>query len=69
MRRVWAILVALFSLFVIINPGAGVLDLIPDNMPWIGNLDEATAALLLVWALKRIFLKKVPPKEREKTVH
>jgi hypothetical protein len=30
------------------NIGAGVIELIPDNIPIIGNLDEAAATLLLL---------------------
>jgi uncharacterized membrane protein YkvA (DUF1232 family) len=33
------------------NPGAGVIELIPDNFPIIGNLDEAAAAALLISCL------------------
>jgi hypothetical protein len=36
----------------LINPGMGILELIPDNLPIIGNLDEAGAAVLLIAALK-----------------
>jgi hypothetical protein len=76
MKRVWAILVGLFSLLILFNFGAGVLFEIPDNMPVVGNIDEATAALLLVWAIKQIFGKGgdgTPPpsikKPPEKTVN
>jgi hypothetical protein len=31
----------------LLNPTAGILELLPDNLPLIGNLDEATAALIL----------------------
>jgi hypothetical protein len=33
----------------LVNPTAGVLELIPDNFPIVGNLDEAAAAFLLFW--------------------
>ncbi len=33
------------------NPGAGFIELIPDNIPIIGNLDEAAAAALLISCL------------------
>lgn len=33
------------------NIGAGVIELIPDNVPFIGNLDEAGAVLLLIKCL------------------
>ena len=32
-----------------VNPTAGILELIPDNMPLVGNLDEGAAAFLLFW--------------------
>lgn len=36
----------------LINPGAGVLELIPDNFPLLGNLDEATAAAIVLASLR-----------------
>ena len=74
MKRAWPILVALFCIVYLLNPTLGFFELIPDNIPWIGNLDEATAAILLVWAVKRIFGKgdEPPPSIRkppEKTVN
>ena len=35
----------------ILNPGMGVLELLPDNAPLVGNLDEAGATALLLWGL------------------
>ncbi len=35
----------------LVNPTAGFLELIPDNIPVIGNLDEAAAAMLVISAL------------------
>lgn len=43
---------ALFSIVYLINPTAGFLELIPDNIPLIGNLDEAGAVFILISALK-----------------
>ena len=31
----------------LLNPTAGLLELIPDNLPLVGNLDEGAAALLV----------------------
>lgn len=33
------------------NPTAGFLELIPDNLPIVGNLDEAAAAAMLISCL------------------
>lgn len=46
----WLIyLMGVLGLFYILNPGAGFLEFIPDNLPIIGNLDEGVAVMLL-WA-------------------
>jgi uncharacterized membrane protein YkvA (DUF1232 family) len=45
------VLSILFSVVYIINPTAGFLEFIPDNLPLIGNLDEAGATALLIWAI------------------
>lgn len=42
--------IGLFSAIYLLNPTFGI-DFIPDNLPIIGNLDEATAAALLISAL------------------
>jgi hypothetical protein len=39
----------------IANPGFGLLELIPDNAPVIGNLDEAGATALLIMGLQYLF--------------
>jgi hypothetical protein len=31
----------------LLNPTAGIIEFLPDNIPFVGNLDEATAVLLL----------------------
>jgi len=38
----------------IINPGAGIIEFIPDNMPIIGNLDEAAAVILILKCLREL---------------
>lgn len=35
----------------LVNPTAGIFELIPDNLPVLGNLDEAAAAVLLISCL------------------
>jgi uncharacterized membrane protein YkvA (DUF1232 family) len=45
---VFAALAALYM----INPTAGFLEFIPDAFPIIGNLDEATATLIIINALR-----------------
>lgn len=42
----------LFCTFYLVNPGAGIFELIPDNLPFVGNLDEAGATALLLACLR-----------------
>ena len=42
----------------ILNPTAGLLELLPDNAPVVGNLDEAAAAALLIFGLRALFTRR-----------
>ena len=41
----------MFLVIYLVNPTAGMVELIPDVVPFIGNLDEATATALLLGCL------------------
>lgn len=41
-------LIGILGLIYILNPTAGIIELIPDNIPIIGNLDEG-GAFLAIW--------------------
>ncbi len=43
--------IGLMSTLYLINPGMGVFEFIPDNIPFIGNLDEGAATFLFLSAL------------------
>ena len=47
MKKLWVILLALLSIIYLLNPTAGVFELLPDNIPFIGNVDEGLAAYIL----------------------
>lgn len=51
-KNILIALVGIISLLYLINLGMGIFELIPDNLPIIGNLDEAGVAVLLIAALK-----------------
>jgi hypothetical protein len=72
-RKIWALVVGIFAALILLNVGGGFFFEVPDNIPGIGNLDEASAVLLLIWAYKQIFGKGDGPppgqKPPEKTVH
>ncbi len=55
----------LIAILYLLNIGAGIIELIPDNIPLVGNLDEAAAVTLLLMCLRyfgmditRLFQKK-----------
>ncbi len=52
MKNIMVALAGLASLIYLINPTAGIIEIIPDNLPIIGNLDEGTAAAVLLAALR-----------------
>ena len=47
-KTIGALVLGGLSLLYILNPGAGFIEFIPDNLPVIGNLDEAAAAVVLL---------------------
>ena len=55
--RILAGLVLVLSLIYIGNPTGGVMELLLDNVPGIGNLDEGVAAYLALMALRYLGVK------------
>ncbi|MCF8721454.1 DUF1232 domain-containing protein [Nitrospina gracilis] len=51
-KRILVAVAGLLGLLYLINPTAGVFELIPDNLPLVGNLDEAAACALVLAALR-----------------
>ncbi len=52
LRKVLMVVLGFFSVLYLINPGAGIFELIPDNIPLIGNIDEALATAILIGVLR-----------------
>lgn len=72
-KTLWMAFCLVISVVYILNPSAGMLELIPDNIPVIGNLDEAAAVVLLLTCLRyfgfdltRRGSRKYPPEENSK---
>ncbi|MDA3838756.1 MAG: DUF1232 domain-containing protein [Candidatus Delongbacteria bacterium] len=59
-----AIFGILFSLVYIINPTFGVFELLPDNLPIVGNLDEAGVTYFLFMCLRYLGLDLIPFKKK-----
>ncbi len=51
MKKSVVAVIGILAFVYLINPGFGIFEFIPDNIPLIGNLDEATATFLLLSAL------------------
>lgn len=47
MKSIFVIVLALLSIIYLLNPSAGIFELIPDNIPFIGNVDEGLASFIL----------------------
>jgi uncharacterized membrane protein YkvA (DUF1232 family) len=62
LTRVGAVLGIALGILYLLNPTAGVLELIPDNIPLIGNLDEAAATTLVLWGIQALRKPDEPPK-------
>jgi uncharacterized membrane protein YkvA (DUF1232 family) len=53
---VWLVyLFAFLGVLYILNPTAGIFEFIPDNIPFIGNLDEGVAFMLILAGLVELF--------------
>jgi uncharacterized membrane protein YkvA (DUF1232 family) len=51
-RRLIAFGAIALGIVYLINPTAGFLELIPDTLPFVGNLDEAAATTLVIWGIQ-----------------
>ncbi len=47
MKKITAVFLGLLSAFYLINPTSGIFELLPDNIPFVGNIDESLAAYVL----------------------
>ena len=59
MRKLTAIVLAGLSVVYLVNPTAGLFELLPDNLPFIGNVDESLAAYVLFSAIEYLRGKPV----------
>lgn len=46
------------GLIYLLNPGLGIFELLPDNIPLFGNLDEGGAAILVWYGLQELLEKR-----------
>jgi uncharacterized membrane protein YkvA (DUF1232 family) len=69
LKKIAAIIMGLISLIYVFNPTAGIIELIPDNLPLAGNLDEVAATAIIIAALRILNFDLTkplsPPKKEE----
>lgn len=65
-RRFAAVCGVLASLLYLANPSAGFVELLPDNLPFIGNLDEVGVTGFLILCLRALGIDPIPGGRREK---
>lgn len=51
LKNLFILITGLLSALYLVNIGVGVVEVIPDNLPGVGNLDEFIASLILINAL------------------
>ena len=52
MKKLLVALAGLLAFLYLMNPTFGVAEFLPDNIPLLGNIDEATASMVLLGALR-----------------
>ncbi|MFN3875934.1 MAG: hypothetical protein ACK4L7_08490 [Flavobacteriales bacterium] len=52
MKSAFVALAGLLAFLYLLNPTLGLFELLPDTLPLVGNLDDATAAMVLLGALR-----------------
>jgi hypothetical protein len=57
-KILWLIIGAISAVY-LANLGAGVLELGPDNLPLIGNIDEFIVSIILMKSLAELGLNKL----------
>ena len=65
-KSIFIFLLGLLASLYLINPGAGNVELLPDNLPFLGNLDEATATALLLACLRHFGIDPISLFQRRK---
>lgn len=54
MRKVSLILGVIVCIIYLLNPTIGIFEILPDQLPIVGNLDEVGVTILLIRLLKEL---------------
>jgi uncharacterized membrane protein YkvA (DUF1232 family) len=52
LKEMFIIALGMLALIYLMNPGLGIIEFIPDNIPFIGNIDEGFATMVLLAVLR-----------------
>lgn len=52
MKKTFVVVAGVLAGLYLVYPSFGIFELLPDNIPFIGNVDEATASMVLLAALR-----------------
>ncbi len=52
MKTAFVSILGILSFIYLLNPTWGVFEILPDNLPLVGNIDEALAMAILLGALR-----------------
>jgi len=59
MKTILVSFLALVSIIYLLNPSAGIFELLPDNIPFIGNIDEGLASFVIFSSIEYFRGKQV----------
>ncbi|MFH0861438.1 MAG: hypothetical protein V1875_00265 [Candidatus Altiarchaeota archaeon] len=63
-RRLWWLALLAGSGLYLVNPGMGIIEFLPDNIPFIGNLDESVAVLVFLRSMIELGIIRIETVER-----
>ena len=52
MKSLFVVVIGFLCGLYLLNPTWGLIELIPDNLPFVGNIDEAAVAAVLIACLR-----------------
>lgn len=52
MKKLLIAFAGLLAFIYLVNPTLGLFEFLPDNLPLVGNVDEATATMVLLGVLR-----------------
>ena len=66
-RRRGAKIALFLSVLYLVYPSMGVFELIPDYIPFVGNVDEGLAGALIFWAIRTLREPREKPMKQART--